>query len=63
MNCSTLDQDACQGDSGGPLKRQRDGVLIGVVSWGRPCHLGVTKPGVYSKVSSVRQWIREIANV
>jgi trypsin len=63
MICAGLDQggkDSCQGDSGGPLFLSHgasDFTLVGVVSWG----LGCARPkkfGVYSKVSSVFDWIQ-----
>lgn len=46
--------DACQGDSGGPLVDGRK--LVGVVSFGTGCGKAGL-PGVYAKVSAVRDWI------
>uniref|UniRef100_A0A240PM69 trypsin n=1 Tax=Anopheles epiroticus TaxID=199890 RepID=A0A240PM69_9DIPT len=53
-------KDACQGDSGGPLVA--DGKLIGVVSWGYDC-ARAGFPGVYARVASVREWLRENSGV
>jgi trypsin len=54
-------KDSCQGDSGGPLILNADSenpILIGVVSWGIGCaRPGL--PGVYSRVSTVADWIRQ----
>lgn len=47
-------RDACTGDSGGPLLL--DGKLFGVISWGTKCAEKM-KPGVYTLVPSVKQWI------
>jgi trypsin len=44
------------------MRRISDNVLIGVTSFGIGC-AEAGYPGVYAKIISVRDWIREIASV
>lgn len=57
-------EDSCYGDSGGPLfvSRNSEFVQAGIVSFGEECGLpGV--PGVYTRVSSLFDWISAYAPV
>ncbi|XP_063096538.1 transmembrane protease serine 11G-like [Cavia porcellus] len=58
-------RDACEGDSGGPLVIARDQniwYLIGIVSWGIGCGTE-NKPGLYTRVTHYRDWIKSKTNI
>ncbi|XP_066579297.1 prostasin [Amia ocellicauda] len=57
-------KDTCQGDSGGPLvcKKGRGWVQAGIVSFGKPCG-SVRFPGVYTRVTSYRDWIKKHSGI
>ncbi|XRB06345.1 peptidase S1 domain-containing protein [Pycnococcus provasolii] len=68
MICAGFDDggcDACQGDSGGPIftstrcaPQGTPARVFGIVSWGSKCEKENRKPyGVYTSVTSVRDWI------
>lgn len=53
-------RDSCFGDSGGPLVAA-NGLQMGVVSWGVEC--AGSLPGVYSRVSAARGWIKAMSGI
>merc|ERR1711978_816880 len=54
-------KDSCSGDSGGPMQigSGETWTQVGVVSWGIGCGKS-HYPGVYSRVSKLRDWIDKI---
>ncbi|XP_069044088.1 serine protease 27-like [Lepisosteus oculatus] len=57
-------KDTCNGDAGGPLvcKKGESWIQAGIVSFGRGCG-SPNSPGVYTRVSSFRCWIRKHSGV
>ncbi|XP_069044345.1 transmembrane protease serine 9-like [Lepisosteus oculatus] len=55
-------KDTCQGDSGGPLVCQKGKnspwIQAGIVSFGLRCAVPLS-PGIYTRVSSYRAWIKD----
>ena len=63
MFCAGFEEggkDSCQGDSGGPLlaKVGDEYIQMGITSWGNECALP-NSPGVYTRISAVKDWIDE----
>jgi len=56
-------KDSCSGDSGGPMQIGSGStwMQIGVVSWGIGCGKS-HYPGVYSRITELRDWIDRIRN-
>jgi secreted trypsin-like serine protease len=58
-------KDSCFGDSGGPLvvaaDNDRGYAQVGIVSWGPQCG-NPLYPGVYTRVSSFSDWIKQNVN-
>jgi secreted trypsin-like serine protease len=58
-------KDSCFGDSGGPLvvaaDNERGYTQVGIVSWGPQCG-NPLYPGVYTRVSSFSDWIKQTVN-
>lgn len=53
-------KDSCQGDSGGPLSANN--TLLGIVSWGYGC-AEQGYPGVYSNVTSLRDYVTDVTGL
>ncbi|XP_045488605.1 trypsin-4-like [Pieris rapae] len=54
---ATGGKDACNHDSGGPAVR--DGVLLGIVSFGGKQCGDPASPGVYSRVTEISNWVEK----
>ncbi|XP_039753715.1 serine protease 55-like [Pararge aegeria] len=57
---ATGGKDACNHDSGGPAVR--DGVLLGIVSFGGKKCGDPRSPGVYSRVTEMTHWVETTVN-
>ncbi|XP_045761941.1 serine protease 27-like [Maniola jurtina] len=57
---ATGGKDACNHDSGGPAVR--DGVLLGIVSFGGKKCGDPRSPGVYSRVTEITDWVETTIN-
>ena len=58
---TTVGTGVCVGDSGGPLvvfQETGKPTLVGVVSWGQPCAVGL--PDVFTRVSVYQAWIDRV---
>lgn len=68
MICAGFEEggkDSCYGDSGGPLLVENDGNprLVGLVLFGGYYCADPQYPGVYGRVSSVRDWIQTVTGI
>ena len=53
-------RSTCQGDSGGALTFTNGAPkVVGIVSWGKKRCSGDGQPGVYTRIESYRDWIRQ----
>ncbi|PIO33179.1 hypothetical protein AB205_0151920 [Aquarana catesbeiana] len=58
-------EGTARGDSGGPLSSVESNgkvYLAGIVSWGEGCARR-NKPGIYTKVTAMRDWITQNAKL
>lgn len=55
-------RDSCKADSGDPLIQTDNKQLIGVVSFGYGC-AEPDAPGVYGRVTFVRDWIKTVTGI
>lgn len=65
MFCTTIEngRDSCNGDSGSAILR--DGIQVGIVSFGSEICGDGTLPAVYVRIEEplVRNWIRQISGI